>query len=133
MVSIHDLGGIALTGRGGKATLPIGQIIVGLFQGIETEVPEGSYPGPIISGLDTDKYVLLPNHKLIMDAVEKVEVGAVLALNYLGKSGSGKYDRYEIAEIDPDSLDNLRKTPATNEIFTRSTLWFNSTGEDFGG
>lgn len=132
MVNIHDLGGTTLTGRGGKATLPIGQIIVGMFQGIETDVPEGSYPGPIISGLDTDKYVLLPNHKLIMDAVEKVDIGSVLAINYLGKSGSGKYDRYEIAEIDGDSIETLKKTPALNEIFTRSTLWFNSTGEDFG-
>ena len=128
MVSIHDFGGQVLTGQGGKATPPIGHIVVGFYTGIETNVPEGSYPGARIISLDKQSQVVLPNHKILMESVAKVEPGAVLALEYQGKSGSGRYDRWEISALPESSLAELGKSDALRAVMVRSEKWFKSVG-----
>ena len=128
MISVHDFGGQVLTGQGGKATPPIGHIVVGFYTGIETDVPEGSYPGARLLSLDRQSIVVLPNHKILMESVAKVEPGTVLALEYQGKSGSGKYDRWEISCLPEESLKELGKSDALRAVMVRSEKWFKSVG-----
>lgn len=130
MLSIHDFGGEMLSGQGGKALPPIGQFIVGTFQGIEARVPAGSYPGPILANLETSLVVILPNHKILMDAFDKCEIGQMVVLEYKGKHSSGRYDIWEVAAIESDRVKKIDLNSPLGVVVKRSEAWFQSVGHD---